>query len=57
MSGKINAIAAVGLALGGALGMAGAMVTERAGDPMGDRWRRARDGHTIAGYKILSNGK
>jgi hypothetical protein len=29
MSGKINVIAAVGLALGGALGMAGAMVTQQ----------------------------
>jgi hypothetical protein len=29
MSGKVNVIAAVGLALGGALGMAGAMVTQQ----------------------------
>ena len=29
MSGKINIIAALGLALGGALGMAGAMVTRQ----------------------------
>jgi hypothetical protein len=57
MQSKINVIAAVGLALGGALGMAGAIATQRTGDTMGDRRRRACDGRIIACHKILSNRK
>ena len=57
MRTSINVIAAVGLALGGALGLAGAMVTQQksAGDAVGHRRRGTCDGCINARDKILSN--